>query len=285
MANQIAVMSATRPGDEILLAEESHLYNLEVGGLAALSGVQAKTLLSENGYFDLKDLKNAIRAPGIQAPVTSMLCLENTFDLNRGIPLPPAYIEEVAELARGQGLFCYLDGARLFNAAVALDVPPKVLAKPVDAVMIALTKGLAAPIGAVLAGSEAFIARSRWIRQRLGGGMRQAGHMAAAGIVALDTMLGRLAEDHQNARLLVEGLMAVEPSLVEPTSGKTNIVQLRLEKTGITSAELVSKLLERGIKIKPIHKWGCRLVTHYGIEKSHVRKVVHEIRDVLTEAS
>ncbi len=281
MANQLAVMSVTRPGDEILAAEESHIYNLEVGGLAALSGVQSRTLRSVNGRFDLADLKRSVRSPGIQFPRTRMLCLENTFDLNRGIPLPPDYIREVTETARGYELFCYLDGARLFNAAVELNAPPAHLCSDVDAVMVALTKGLAAPIGALLCGSATFIDRARWMRQRIGGGMRQAGHMAAAGIIGLEKMMGRLQDDHNNARRLVEGLLAIEPSLVEPTSGQTNIVQIRLDGVGIPAAQVVESLLKRGIKIKLIDEYACRMVTHWGIGPAEVDRAVAEIKAIL----
>jgi threonine aldolase len=281
MANQIAVMTVTQPGDEILAAEESHIYNLEVGGVAALSGVQVRTLRSTNGRFDLSDLRRSIRPPGIQSPRTRMLCLENTFDLNRGIPLPPAYISQVAGVAHEHDLFCHLDGARLFNAAVALDVPLASLCADVDSVMVALTKGLAAPIGALLCGSQAFVQRARWMRQRIGGGMRQAGHMAAAGIVALETMMGRLHEDHLNARRLVEGLRKIHPSLVEPTSGQTNIVQLRLDTVGVPAKRMVEVLLQREIKIKPVGEYACRMVTHWGIGPEEVDRAVSEIAAVL----
>lgn len=278
MANQLSVMVVTHPGDEILAAEESHIYNLEVGAVAALSGVQARTLRSVRGRFDPMDLRRSVRPRGIQAPRTRMLCLENTFDLNRGIPLPPEYIASVAELAHSHELICHLDGARLFNAAVALNVAVANLCSHVDSVMVALTKGLAAPIGALLCGSATFIERARWMRQRIGGGMRQAGHLAAAGIVGLETMMERLQEDHQNARRLIEGLLAVDPSLVEPTSGQTNIVQVRFDALGIAATQVADALLQRGIKIKPIDEYACRMVTHWGIGVEEVDRAVAEIR-------
>ncbi|MEX0975256.1 MAG: GntG family PLP-dependent aldolase [Bacillota bacterium] len=281
MANQLAVMTATQLGDEILVAEESHIYNLEVAGMAALSGVQARTLKSVNGRFNLSDLDRSIRSPGVQFARTRMLCLENTFDLNRGIPLPPSYIAEVAAITHRHELFCYMDGARLFNASVALNVPLTSLCADVDAVMVALTKGLAAPIGALLCGSVSFVERARWMRQRIGGGMRQAGHMAAAGIVGLETMMGRLEEDHQNAKRLVEGLMSIDPSLVEPASGQTNVVQLRFDALGIPATQVVEALLQRGIKIKLIGEYACRMVTHWGICRDEVDLALREIRTVL----
>lgn len=281
MANQLAVMTVTQPGDEILAAEESHVYNLEAGGASALSGVQIRTLRSIDGRFDPSDLQRSVRSPGIQFPRTRMLCLENTFDLNRGIPLPPSYVAETVAAGHENGLFCYLDGARLFNAAVALDVPLASLCRDVDAVMVALTKGLAAPMGALLCGATSFVERARWMRQRIGGGMRQAGHMAAAGIVGLETMLGRLQEDHRNARRLVDGLLAIDSSLVEPTSGQTNVVQVRFDAMGIPAAEVVETLLQRGIKIKLLGERACRMVTHWGIGPDEVDRAVEEIRAAL----
>lgn len=281
MGNQVAIMALTERGDEILVSEESHIYNLEVGGLAALSGVQARTLRSREGRFDLDELARAIRPRGIQSAVTRLLCLENTFDLNRGIPLPPDYISDVMRVARSHGLKGYLDGARLFNAAVALNVEPRDLCADVDAAMICLSKALCAPVGSVLVGSAEFIEKARWVRQRLGGGMRQAGHMAAAGLVALQTMVRRLHEDHANAQRLVRRLNEIDPQLVEPTSGRTNIVQVDFRPLGMTAAFVAGELLKRGVKIKVIGEWSCRMVTHHGVESRDVDRVADVIAEVI----
>ena len=281
MANQVAIMAATLRGDEILVSETSHIYNLEVSGLAALSGVQARPLRSDRGRFDLHEVRKAIRPKGIQSAVTRLICFENTFDLNRGIPLPADYVSEVMAVAHERGVSGYMDGARLFNAAVALGVPASDLTADVDAVMICLSKGLCAPVGSILAGSVDFIDRARWVRQRIGGGMRQAGHMAATGIVALEKMVPRIAEDHANARLLIAKLNEIRPGLVEPTSGQTNVIQASFESAGKTAQFMADELLKRNVKVKPIGDWACRMITHLGIGPNEVEQAVQAIEEVL----
>lgn len=284
MGNQVAVMAWTQRGDEVILGRETHLYNLEVGGLAALSGVQAHTLSAPDGYFNETELRQAIRTPGIQAPITRLLCLENTYNLNRGIPLPPDYLRAVAAIAHERGVAVHLDGARLFNAAIALGVGPGELAAPADSVMICLTKGLAAPFGSVLVGPREFIDRARWVRQRIGGGMRQAGHMAAAGLIALQEMVGRLAEDHENARLLAEGLAEIDPTLVDLAQPMTNIVHIRFASRGIPAQQVADRLAARGVRIKVVGEYASRAVTHFGITAEHVQEVVRHFAEVLAEA-
>lgn len=281
MANQVAIMTATQLGDEILVSEESHIYNLEVGGIAALSGVQVRTLRTDAGRYSLEDVKKAVRPKGIQSPITRVICLENTADLNRGIPLPPEYISEAMDIAHERGLFGYLDGARLFNAAAFFGVPASEICKDVDAVMVCLSKGLSAPVGSVLAGSEAFIEKARWVRQRIGGGMRQAGHMAAPGIIALKQMVARLPEDHEKAKRLVKGLQSIDPSLVVPGSGQTNVVQLDFSRFQKTALSIAQDLLQRGIKVKVIGEWTCRMITHRCVTEQDVDEAVEEIRNVL----
>ncbi|MDU4962172.1 MAG: GntG family PLP-dependent aldolase [Sporomusaceae bacterium] len=281
MANQIAVMALTERGHEVLVGEDSHIYNLEVGGLAALSGVQARPLRATEGRFDPRVLKAAVRPSGLQTAVTKLLCLENTYDLNRGIPLPADYIAQVSDLAHAAGLMVYLDGARIFNAAAALAADVRSLCQPVDAMQVCLSKGLAAPVGSLLLGSGAFIAKARWLRQRLGGGMRQAGHMAAACLVALETMRDRLGEDHDNARLLAEGLAAIDERLVDLSLPMTNVVQVELGPLGFDSGHAARLLLERGIKVKPISPTACRMITHWGISSSDVEATLATMRGLL----
>jgi threonine aldolase len=281
MANQIAIMASTRLGDEIILGEESHLYNLEVGAVAALSGVQPRAVKSHLGRFDVRDVKKAIRPRGVQSPISRVLCLENTYDLNRGYPLPPDYQREVAAIARENGMMVYLDGARIFNAAAALNVSVKELGADADALQFCLTKGLAAPFGSLLLGSREFIERARWIKQRLGGGMRQAGHMAAAGIVALETMVDRLHEDHANAMRLGKGLAAINERLVDLEKLITNIVQVDFSSVGREASFITEALARRHIKVKPISETSCRMITHYGISPQDVEEAIQAIRDVL----
>ena len=283
MGNQVAIQTLTERGDEILVGADSHIFNLEVGGLAALSGVQTRILTSQGGRFDPRDVRSAIRSKGIQAAVTRVLCLENTCDLNRGIPLPPEYFAEMGNIARERGLGVYLDGARIFNAATFFGAEPASLCKDVDAVMFCLTKGLAAPLGSVLVGTREFIDRARWIRQRIGGGMRQAGHIAAAALVALDTMRERLAEDHINAERLREGLASVHPQIVDMKQPLTNIVRIDFAPVGKTSASMVQRLFECGIKVKPVGETACRMVTHWGISANDVDESVAAIASILRQ--
>lgn len=285
MGNQIAVMAWTQRGDEVILSRESHMFNLEVGGLAALSGVQAYPLFADRGEFDLRDLRRAIRPVGIQSAVTRLLCLENTYNLNRGIPLPPAYTQRICAMAAENGVRVHLDGARIWNAAVALGVELPALTAGADSVMVCLSKGLAAPVGSLLVGSREFIDRARWVRQRIGGGMRQAGHMAAAGLVALEQMMDRLAEDHANARLLAEGLAAIDRRLVDLVIPMTNIVQIDLSAFPVTAPEMARQLWERGIRLKVIGETACRAVTHHGIEAGDVGTVVEAIGKLLSASA
>ena len=282
MANQVAVNALTERGDEILVEEQSHIYNLEVGGLAANSQVQVRPLHSEHGGISAELLEREIRCDGLQVAGTRLICLENTLDLTRGIPLPPDYFERIGSVAHERGISVYLDGARLFNAAEALRADILDFARHVDALMFCLCKGLAAPVGAMLAGSASFIAKARRVRQRLGGGMRQAGFMAAAGICALETMRDRLGEDREKAAVLARGLRQIHPDLVDPLSAKSNIVRMDLsplmnagsEKNAVSLAEA---LKERGFLIKPLSNAHCRLITHVDVTMDDVGNLLTEI--------
>lgn len=281
MANQIAIMALTQLGDEIILGEETHMYNLEVGALAALSCVQARPIPSNLGRFEGKAVKKAIRPRGVQSPISRVLCLENTYDLNRGYPLPPEYQAEMAQLAREHDMTVYLDGARIFNAAEAFKADLKQMAQDVDALQFCLTKGLAAPFGSILLGTQSFIDKARWIKQRIGGGMRQAGHMAAAGIVALTTMQERLHEDHTNALRLANGLVDIDDRLVDVGKVKTNVVQIDFEPVGKEAAFVTAELLKQHIKVKPIGPNACRMITHWGITEADVDYAVAAIRKII----
>jgi len=281
MANQVAVMALTQLGDEIIVGEESHLFNLEAGGIAGLSGVQARPLRSEAGRFDADAVRRAVRPRGVQSPQSRLLCLENTYDLHRGIPLPAEYLQAMADLAHERDLLVYLDGARIFNAAVSQNTTVAALCAPIDALQCCLCKGLAAPVGAMLVGSQAFIDRARWVRQRLGGGMRQAGHMAAAGIVALETMSLRLGEDHDNARRLAEGLAGIDARLVDRSLPLTNVVQIDFGAAGWDATPVVAALQARQIRIRQIDAARCRMVTHWGIDREDVDAALAALRQIL----
>lgn len=283
MANQVALQTLTQRGDEVLVGEETHIYNLEVGGLAALSGIQVKLLKSSKGRFDLDDIRLSVRSKGIQSPITRVLCLENTYDLNRGIPLPADYISLAAKIAHENDLTVYLDGARIFNAAVVHQETLADLCKDVDALQFCLSKGLAAPVGSLLLGSQDFIDKARWIRQRIGGGMRQAGHMAAAGIIALETMVNRLAQDHANAMRLALGMKRLDPTLVNVEETLSNIVRIDFKHSGKSSTQIALSLELNGIKVKQVNSTCCRMVSHHGITEADIDYVVHTLESILYE--
>lgn len=281
MANQIAVMTFTHRGEEVIVGDTSHIYNLEVGGLAALSQVQTRPIHVPDGIYDIDTMEELIREEGIQSPKTGLICIENTNNLNAGLVVPLDNINEVCKLAKENDIPVYMDGARIFNAAVASGVNIKEIVKNVDAVMFSLTKGLAAPFGAVLVGDKKFIKKARWFKQRIGGGFRQAGFMAAPGIVALKTMISRISIDHYNAKLLGNGLSKIDGLKVDTSRIHTNIVSGSIELLPITIEDFLTRLLNKGIKAKRISKTSFRMVTHLGIDESHINFVIESVKDIV----
>lgn len=280
MANQVALMSLTAPGDEAVLFGCSHIYNLECGGLAALSGVQVRAIESDDLGAAPSRIAQAVRPSGIQYAHTRVLCLENTLDLNRGIPLSPTMQQEMADAARRNGAKVYLDGARIFNAAVAHDRPLAEFGASVDCLQFCLNKGLSAPVGAMLVGDKPFIQKARHIRQRLGGAARHIGYMAAAGVVALDEMIPRMAEDHRNASRLRDGLRAIDECLVDVHGHHTNIIRLNVAGTGRDVDDVVAGMLKSGIQIKKVDNEICRMVTHSGTSAADVDAALEAVRQV-----
>lgn len=281
MANQLAVMALTNRGEEVLVGDTSHIFNLEVGGLAALSQVQTRSFQVNDGYYDVSLIEDLIQEEGIQRAKTALICIENTNNLNAGFVVPKENIDEICDLGNKYDIPVYMDGARLFNAEVASGIDARDIVKNVDAVMFALTKGLAAPFGAVLVGNKEFINKARWFKQRIGGGYRQAGFIAAPGIVALKTMKPQIAIDHENAALLGRELSNIEGLLVNESKIHTNIVTGSIEMLPITIEEFLQHLLDRGIKAKRISKISFRMVTHLGIEKEDILYVAKSIKEIL----
>lgn len=281
MANQVSVMTYTQRGDEIIVGRNSHIYNYEVGALAALSGVQALPLNDENGMFSLLELEEAIRPENIHFPKTALIALENTHNRAGGTAISKKYIDEVADIAEKYGIPLYLDGARIFNACIALNIEPAKMVERVDALMFCLSKGLSAPIGSVIVGRKDFIEKARKMRKRLGGGMRQAGVIAACGIVALTKMVERLKEDHENAEILAKKLSEVKGIVVEPVAVRTNMVYFMLLPGVIDAPTLAKKLLERGIKISVVSKRRVRLVTHKDVAREDVIEAAKAIKEVI----
>ncbi|MCD4712659.1 MAG: aminotransferase class I/II-fold pyridoxal phosphate-dependent enzyme [Clostridiales bacterium] len=285
MGNQIAVMTLTNRGEEVIVGDTSHIYNLEVGALAALSQVQTRSIEVPDGVYDIKKMEAAIQLKGIQYAKTSLICLENTNNLNAGLVVPLENINAICDLAKKHNIPVHLDGARIFNAAAASKKSVKEIVKNVDTVMFALTKGLAAPFGAILAGDKEFIAKARWIKQRIGGGFRQAGFLAAPGIVALNTMLPQLEVDHKNAQILGQGLSKVGRLKVDPSRIHTNIVTASLEDLPISIDAFLGRLLDKGIKAKKISDTSFRMVTHYGIDENDLHEVIAAVEYIIESLS
>ncbi len=283
MGNLVAVLTHCGRGDEIILGETSHTFMYEAGGVSALGGVHPRPLpVQEDGTMALDAIRAAIRAENIHYPPTRLVALENAQGSMRGIPLPKAYMDAVGELAHAHGLALHVDGARIFNAATALGCDVADLVAAADSVTFCLSKGLCAPIGSVLVGSRAFIARARRMRKLVGGGMRQVGVLAAAGLVALEKMPARLAEDHRNARRLAEGLAELPDFALDPQRVRTNIVYVTLRKDARMGAKAIAAALaERGVRVLAMDDQHIRAVTHYGIRSEHIERALQAFREVL----
>jgi threonine aldolase len=282
-SNLIAVLTHTRHGDEVIVGDEAHILWYEVGGAATLGGVILRTVPNDSsGRLSLDDIDRTIRGKDIHYPETTLLCLENTHNRCGGTVLTPDYTDEVCNLAHKRGLKVYLDGARIFNAAVALGVPACALAQNVDSVAVCLSKGLSAPVGSLLCGSKDFVKRARKFRKMLGGGMRQAGVIAAAGIVALETMVGRLAEDHANARRLAQGLASIKGITLAQDDIPTNIVMFHLSPE-LSVVEFMEGLDRVGVKIGLRDGGPFRAVTHCMVSSSDIDEALARIEAVCDE--
>lgn len=284
MANLVSLLSHCGRGDEVLLGDQAHMFIYEQGGSAAVGGIHPRTVTNRpDGTLDLDQLRESIRADDPHFPRTRLIALENTHNRCGGSPLPPDYLQEVARLAAEHGLALHLDGARIFNAAGALGLSVADLVGPVDSLSFCLSKGLAAPVGSLVCGTGAFIRRARRNRKLLGGGMRQAGVIAAAGLVALRQMTGRLIQDHANARRLAEGLSALPAVSVDPRRVPTNIVYGDLDREGPTAVEITARLAEEGVRLLATGVRRFRAVTHYGIDDNDIEAALKIFVRVLGE--
>jgi threonine aldolase len=277
MANAMAIRILTTPGDEVLAEERAHVVNYEISGMATLSGVMPRMVSTEDGLMTAEAIRRAARPKGVYRSDLGLVVLENTQNLAGGIVQDVASTRAAIAEARAQGMRVHLDGARLWNAAVALGVPPRDLAAGVDTVMVDLSKGLCAPVGALLASSADDARKARRVRKQLGGGLRQSGILAAAGIVALESMRERLAEDHANARLLGEALTAVKGVKVKPVA--TNIVIGVLEKPG--APEAVAALAARGVRAIAMDARTLRLMTHHDVSGADCERAAHLLLEAL----
>ncbi len=273
--NMVSLLSHCGRGDEVIVGDRSHTYLYEQGGMAQLGGIHPRVIPNRpDGTLDPEDIVNAIRPNNIHFPRTRLVVLENTHNFCYGSPLTPEYTRTIGELVHERGLKLHIDGARIFNAAVALGVDVKELAAPADSITFCLSKGLSAPVGSVVCGSREFIEEAKRVRKVLGGGMRQAGVIAAAGIVALTQMVDRLAEDHANARRLAEGLAHIPGFEVELERIRTNIVYFDVVN-GATAAEVAERAKEAGVLVLALGPYRIRAVTHYGIEAHHIDEALN----------
>jgi threonine aldolase len=271
MGNLVCLLTHCGRGEEVILGDQSHTFLYEAGGMSALGGIHPHTIANQpDGTMRLEDIEAAIRGDDVHFPRTRLICLENTHNRCNGSSLTPEYTDAVAALAKERGLAVHLDGARIFNAAVALGVDVKELTRSVDSLSFCLSKGLAAPVGSVVCGSKKFIAQARRNRKVLGGGMRQSGIIAGAGIVALEQMVDRITDDHRNARRLAEGIARIEGLSIDLTRTQTNIVYFELATERLAADRLATELSKKGIKLLPVGPRRLRAVTHYGINAEDI---------------
>ncbi|MBI4593030.1 MAG: aminotransferase class I/II-fold pyridoxal phosphate-dependent enzyme [Candidatus Rokubacteria bacterium] len=283
--NLVSVLAQTRPGQEVVLDLDSHIFNHEVAGAAVIGGVQMRALKTARGFLAPEQVREAIRPANIHVPPIGLVCVENTHNRHGGTCCTPEEIAAVAAVAHGAGVPVHLDGARLFNAAVALKREAREFTRSVDSVTFCLSKGLGAPVGSVVSGDADFVARARRTRKMLGGGMRQAGVIAAAGLVALEWMVDRLAEDHANARTLAEGLAALPGIAVDLASVQTNIVIFRVARPGgpppaALTTELVRGCAARKVKIHAIGPAAIRCVTHKDVDAEDIVRTLDAFREI-----
>jgi threonine aldolase len=284
MGNQIAVKLHTRPGSEVVIEERGHIYNYEMAAMSAVAGTLARPVrsLDGTGILGWDEIEAAIHVGGAYyvAP-TGLVALENSHNLAGGTVYTSARTEEISAKAHALNLPVHLDGARIFNASVALGEPVAALARPVDSVMFCLSKGLGAPVGSMLLGSRAFIDEARVWRKILGGGMRQAGVLAAAGLIALEESPKLLPQDHANARRLAEGLAEIDGIRIDPEGVLTNIVLFDVSETGIEADEICARLQERDVLASGFGS-SIRMVTHYDVSSANIETALNEMKKVVS---
>src|SRR3989475_2420224 len=283
LGNLCGVLSQTERGDEVILGDLAHIYQNEMGASFVLGSIQARLVPNRNCLPALEDIEGAIR-PGGMYPRTSLVCLENTHNNCGGSVITVEETKSIADLARRRGLRVHLDGARIFNAAVALGVDPRELCAPADTVQFCFSKGLSAPVGSVLCGSAETVAKARRVRKLLGGAMRQAGVIAAAALIALEEMRERLVDDHRNAKALAVGLARIRGTRIDADRVATNIVSFEVDPDWMDTAAFVRACAERGLRISRYlgNSPRLRAVTHYGIERADIGEALATVGAVLS---
>ena len=280
MANQLCLRSQTESGDEVLLEKDSHIFNYEVGSASALSGLQLHPLVGTKGVITVEQIEEVIRPDNIHIPKTALICLENTHNRAGGTVFPLDEIEKIYELAKRNNIKIHLDGARLWNAVIATGIPLHKWSKYFDSVSVCLSKGLGAPIGSVIAGGEDFIKKARRNRKMYGGGMRQVGIIAAAGIYAIENNFNRMIEDHRNARLLAERLSQIKGMQIDLQSVQTNIVVINIEKSKKDVSQVIEQLKNKGVLVVAFGKNKIRAVTHLDVDRNDILEAVEKFTEV-----
>ena len=275
MGNLISMLSHCNRGDEIILGDQSHIFLNEVGGIAALGGIHPHIIPNEpDGTLNLDTVEKKIRTSDLHYPPTRLIALENTHNYCMGSPIGPEYIQQASDLAKRYGLQIHVDGARIFNAAVALEIDVKDLVREVDSVMFCLSKGLSAPVGSLVCGNKKFINKARKWRKMVGGGMRQSGHLAAAGIIALNDLVDELKKDHFKTQVLAKGLARLNGIALDPELVKTNIIFFNLKHPTLNPDTFLEKLETQGIKMLAIESGVFRAVLHREISESQIERVI-----------
>jgi threonine aldolase len=285
MGNQIAIKVHTRHGQEIICEERAHIINLESATVSAFSGCMPRAIYGEDGVLTWAQIKRKIAPKVYYRAQTGLIVLENTTNLAGGTIFPQDDADEICDRAHELGLPVHLDGARIFNAAVATGKSVAELSRKFDSVMFCLSKGLAAPVGSILAGGKSFIEKARVYRKAMGGGMRQAGILAAAGLIALEKMPARLKEDHENARLLAEGLARIPGIKIDPQKVPTNILVFDISETGMNAADFNQELARRNVLANAIGPELMRLVTHKDVSRQDCLKTLDVVREIASRLS
>ncbi len=283
MGNQVAIMAWTSRGDEIILESDAHIYMYEAAGPAILSQVQIKPISGKNGVMDPDEVEAAIRNVNIHFPNTTLICLENTHNRSGGCVIPLDNMQSVYEIAKARDISVHLDGARIFNAATALGVDVKQIAQYADSIQFCLSKGLCAPAGSLVVGSKAFIDRARKSRKILGGGMRQAGILAAAGIIGLEKMTQRLSEDHEKAQVLANGLAEIPGLGIDMSTVQTNMVMVNTQGIGMDEFEFAGFMKAHGVLFNASLPNIVRMVTHNDVCFDDIHEAIGRIKTALAD--
>jgi len=283
MGNLLALLVHCQRGDEVIVGDKAHIYVNEAGGMSALGGIHPRPLMNQvDGTLAVEDILASIQTEDVHHTITRLICLENTQNICGGVVLSAEYTRAVGKIARDHNLLLHIDGARIFNAAAALHVSIKELVEPADSVMFCLSKGLVAPVGSMLVGTTKFINRARHLRKMLGGGMRQAGVLAAAGLISLEKMTGRLEQDHARAKSLFEGLKQIQGLKLDAAAGSSNMVYFDLlDDVQLSVSQIIEEMKKRGVLVDGSGPRRFRLVTHYWVDDAGVEKTLRALAEVL----